>query len=180
MRLREGEYILRTIRRHYTPYVLKIAKISVVVIPIYVLFFFMGDQIGIEWFLVILAIISFCVGIILAIISIDYLMDKLIITNKRAVWINWKSIFKKLEHEAELIDIQDIDSQEKGLLSHLSIFDYGIIEIETAGSRVCITFTDCPDPEEVKTFILNQTEKSRGGIHEKHGKPGSNEEWSVN
>jgi hypothetical protein len=180
MRLRDGEYIVRKIKRHYTPYIFKILKIAVVIIPVYVVFFMIGDQIGVEWLLVILAIVSFFTGIILAIVSIDYLMDKLMVTNKRVVWINWKSIFKKLEHEAELIDIQDIDTQEKGLLANLKFFDYGVIEVETAGSKTCIIFPDCPDPAGIKTFILNQMEKSRGGIHEKHEKPGQNEDWSVN
>ena len=106
----------------------------------------------------------------------------MIITNKRVVWIDWKTIFRREEHEAELIDIQDIETKEHGILSQLKIFDYGYFEIETAASKVCIRFNDCPDPETVKHFILSQMEKQRAGTQKKHEPLSSSsiDEWGIN
>lgn len=177
MRLREGEMILRTVKRHSTPYIVKILKIVLVALPFYIVIFLISSEIPLVtgFFLV----LSFFLGIIVTLISLDFLLDKLIITNKRVIWVNWKSPFKKEEHEAELLDIQDIETREKGILSKLPIFNYGFLEIETASSKTCICFIDCPHPDQVKHFILSRMEKQRGGIHEKW-EPQKEEEWSVN
>lgn len=191
MQLQEGEAVLRTVNRHLTPYWLHLAGIGVVAIPLYLLIFWMYSETESSWPLWLLGMFSILLGIIVAIFSLDYLLDKLIITNRRVVWINWKSIFRRAEHEAEFLDIQDIDIVEKGVLAKLNIFDYGFLEVETAASKTCIAFQDCPNPEEVKNFILLQIEKKRGGIYEKREarsieepiKPvlkTSEEEWSVN
>ncbi len=180
MHLRHGEVILRTCKRHSTPYVLQLVKITIVAVPLYIILFFIGKAAEGEWVLWLFAGLSFCLGVVIALLSFDYLLDKLVITNKRVVWINWKSPVKRDEHEAELLDIQDINTREKGVLSKVRMFDYGLLEIETAGSKTCIIFNDCPDPEAIKTFILTQMEKSRGGIHEKWEPPKKEEEWSVN
>jgi hypothetical protein len=180
MKLRHGETILRTIKRHPTPYLFRLFKILIVAIPAYLILFYLGREIEGDWPLYPFAAVSFFIGIIVALVSIDYLLDRLIITSKRVVWINWKSLFKREVHEAELIDIQDIESREKGILSKLRLFDYGFIEIETAASKTCILFEDCPDPDGVKHFVLQQTEKLRGGVHEKWEPPEKEEEWSVN
>ena len=114
-----------------------------------------GRETNSQWALIIFAVVSFFIGVIIALISFDYILDKLIITNYRIIWVDWQSIFKREEHEAELIDIQDIETLEKGILSKVKFFDYGLLGIETAASKSCIIFKDCPNPEEVKTFILS-------------------------
>lgn len=180
MQLRHGEAILRTVKRHPTPFVFRVLKIALIALPFYVILFFVARKVEGEWILFLFAAVSFFIGIIIAINCLDYLLDRLIITNKRLIWINWKSLFKREVHEAELIDIQDIESREKGVLSKLKIFDYGFIEIETAASKTCIMFQDCPDPDGLKHFILGQMEKSRGGVKEKWEEKAGEEEWSVN
>lgn len=191
MHLQEGEAVLRTVNRHLTPYWIRMIGIAAVAVPLYGLAFWFLSESNSNWPFWILAGLSIFLGIVIATSSLDYLLDKLIITNKRVVWINWKSIFRRAEHEAEFLDIQDIDIVEKGILAKLNIFDYGFLEVETAASKTCIAFEDCPNPEEVKNFILLQVEKKRGGIYEKREarsieepiKPVlkiSEEEWSVN
>ncbi|MBI2638660.1 hypothetical protein HYW83_03660 [Candidatus Peregrinibacteria bacterium] len=180
MHLRHGEEILRTHKRHRTPFILQFVKLLIVSAILYGLMFFIGKAVEGDWIFWGYAVVSFFLGIAITLVAFDYLLDRLVITNKRVVWINWKSPVKREEHEAELLDIQDIKTHEKGILSKLRLFDYGLLEIETAGSKTCIIFTECPDPENVKTFILNQMEKQRGGIHEKWEPPPKDEEWSVN
>jgi len=118
-------------------------------------------------------------------ITLDYILDKLIITNKRVIWINWKTLFKREEHEAELMDIQDIETREKGILSKWHIMDYGLLQIATASSTLCISFEDCPDPEGIKHFIILQMEKMYSTVQKNHTTPQPGivlkpEEWSVN
>lgn len=180
MRLHQGEIIVRQIKRHPTPFVLRMVKIALVALPFYILIFYIGQAFSAEWALGLFAAVSFFIGVILMLICFDYIFDRLIITNKRVVWIDWRSPVKREEHEAELLDIQDIETREKGILSKLRMFDYGFLEIETASSKTCIHFFDCPDPESTKHFILGNIEKARGGIREKREPKNPDEDWSVN
>lgn len=179
MHFRNDESILKTVYRHKLPFVLKLIGIGFVSVPIYGILFIMIGQTEGSWSFWLFLIVSFVIGIIVALVCFDYLLDKIYITNKRVIWVDWKTPFSREQHEAELLDIQDIETQEKGIISKLPIFDFGLIEIETAASKTCIIFKDCPDPEFVKHFILLQIEKSHGGIHARRDTP-SKEEWSVN
>lgn len=180
MQLRHGEVIIHSLRRHRTPYVLKLLNVAIVSLPIFAGLIYVSDKIGIGLFFYLLAVLSFFVGIIVGIISMDFLLDKLVITNKRVVWVNWKSLFKREEHEAEHIDIQDIETLEKGILSSFKIFDYGVLTIETAASKTCIVFKDCPDPEHAKNLIEAQVQKDKTTVIDKKDPPASSEDWSVN
>ncbi len=182
MQLREGEAVLKTVSRHPTPYFLKLAEVIAIAIPFYVLIFYIGREASAEVTLGLLAFISFFIGIIIAVFSFDYLLDKLIITNKRVIWVNWRSLFKREEHEAELMDIQDIGTSEKGILSKLRFLDYGFIKIDTASASACIDFQDCPDPEGTKHFIIGKMEHMYSTFHKKRENPPpvETEKWPVN
>ena len=67
----------------------------------------------------------------------------------------------QIKKEALLYDIQDIHTQEKGVLSALYLFDYGVIRLETASSKTTIVFTEAPDPEGIKTFLSDHIEACR-------------------
>lgn len=188
MHLRHGETVLKTIKRHKTPYIFKLLKIAVIALPLYFLIFYLGGKldVGTEIVLGGFAVLSFFIGVIITLISVDYLLDKLVISNRRVVWVDWKSIFRRTEHEVEFTDVQDIETRETGILAKLHWFDYGLIEIETAASKTAIAFQDCPNPEGVKHFILTHMEKHHAGMHGKkeelprHAEKSSDEEWSVN
>ncbi len=77
----------------------------------------------------------------------------MVITNKRVIFIDWKYLTVKAEYEAELKDVQDITSKEKGVIALLPIFDYGDIIIKTASNLPTIEFTEAPDPDGIKKFI---------------------------
>ena len=158
MHIREGEVIRKVVKRHRTPYVIRVLAIGLIVVPFFLLIYFLGTSIEGEWVYFAYAIASFVIGAVVAIFSLDYLLDKLIITSKRVIWINWKTIFSKYESEAELRDIQDISTSDPGILSKISFLDYGLLEIETSATSVCILFEDCPDPDSVKHYILHQIE----------------------
>ena len=82
-------------------------------------------------------------------------MDKLIITDQRIVYIDYKFLTVSQESQTFVQDIQDIASREKGILSYLKIFDYGMLRIETAASNITITFENAPDPEGIRQFIFH-------------------------
>ncbi len=161
MHLREQEVILKIVKRHLTPYFMKMLALVIVSIPLYFFLYAIGNDAEGEWIYYAYAAVSFFMGILAAIISLDYLLDKIVITNKRVIGIDWKSLFKKHENEAELNDIQDVETKDKGVLSRLSVLNYGLLQIETAASQTCIVFQDCPDPNTVKHFLMTNIEHHR-------------------
>lgn len=168
MHLRDGENILIKVKRHPTPYIVRVLGILLLAMPIYFIIYGVGTIISMDVMLILMAILSFLVGIIITIFSLNYFLDTLLISNKRIVLVNWKSIFQREENEVELVDIQDINTLEKGILSGLRILDYGSISIETAASKTSITFTNCPDPEKTKHFILVRIEAYKDSMRHDH------------
>jgi len=82
-----------------------------------------------------------------------YWLDRLIVTNHRVVYIDWKYLTIRNEYGADLGDIQDIITKEKGFLAHFRMFDYGEFRLETASNRAIIVFVDAPDPESLRQFV---------------------------
>lgn len=160
MHIRQGEVILKVVKRHLTPYVIRVFSISLISIPIFAILYLIGTIIDGEWIYYSYALTAFLTGVIVAVFSLDYLLDKLVITSKRVIWVNWKTIFSKFESEAELHDIQDIDTKDKGVLSRISFLNYGLLEIQTAAA-ICVIFKDCPNPNLIKHYLLEQIECDR-------------------
>ncbi len=185
MHLRNGEVVLKTVKRHKSPFVIKLIAIFIAAVPLYAFILIIGKEIDGEWLLGIVAVLSFCIGLIIALIGFEYLFDKLMITSRRVIWVNWRNPFSREEREAELADIQDIETKEKGLLSNISIFNYGLLEVSTAATQGCIAFKDCVDPSDVEHFIFKQIEALEVKHEEKHTEKkdlphNKDEEWSVN
>ena len=80
-------------------------------------------------------------------------MDRLVITNKRIVYIDWQYLTVKAEYETELKDIQDLASHERGIIAIFPVFDYGTFEVKTASSDVTIRFENAPNPSEILKFV---------------------------
>lgn len=156
MHLRHGESILRIVRRHPTPYVIKLLFIALLGVPFVLFLAFLARQISGRAIWYVLLFLLVFAGLILAILSLDYFLDKLIITNKRIIWVNWIHLFHRNEHEVEFRDIQEISIQQRGILAKIPFFNFGYLNIETAASAVSIQFPDCPDPSDVKHFLILQ------------------------
>lgn len=155
MHLREGEQVIKIFRHHPTPFVYLILKTIGVTFPFFLLLYvFQGSLSGKNYY-ILLAAIFVLFTLIIAYVSVVYWLDKLVITNERIVFINWKYLTVRNESEAFLNDIQDIQSHENGLFSYFWIFDYGYIIIETASAHTTIEFLQAPDPEAIRQFIYH-------------------------
>ena len=155
MHLQPEEQHVKTFYHHPMPLVIRIFGFAIVSAPFYFFASFFStlltrEQLGITY-----AVITTVFLLIAVYDTVLYYLDRLIITNQRVLHVDWKSIFDRAEHEAELIDIQDIGTQEAGILSFLPIFDYGLFKLETASTKTTISFTNAPDPEGIKHFIYH-------------------------
>lgn len=155
MELREGEYILKVYHHHPTPYIFNVLKIIAATLPFFFLLFIFQEAVS-TTVLVWGNIIIFAIfALVITYYSLVYWLDKLVITNKRVIYIDWKFLTVRDEAEAGLDDIQDIQTKEKGLLSYFKFFDYGTLRMDTASSYVTLEFFDAPDPEGIRQYVYH-------------------------
>ena len=100
----------------------------------------------------------------------DWYFDVWIITNWRIIDIDQQSLFKR--NTATILDlehIQDIDTTLHGILGN--IFNYGHIQVQTAGTKNEFDFEDAVNPVRIERLIREaQTELQKIHRAEGHGK----------
>jgi uncharacterized membrane protein YdbT with pleckstrin-like domain len=94
-----------------------------------------------------------------AYVTVDYLNDNYVVTNKRVVHEENVPIIRESRNEAALANIQDVKSFRQGVLSQM--YNLGDLEIETAGESGSVVFRQIADPGGVREAIFVQIEKAR-------------------
>ncbi len=155
MQIREGEQVLKIFYPHYTPFVFYMLKVLLGILPLFLFLYFLSFFISTKWYVIgnLLLVLLFIIVVLYK--SLVYWLDRLVITNQRIVHVEWRNLAVRDEAEIRLQDIQDILTQEKGLLSYFKIFDYGTIRMDTASAYVALQFKNAPDPEGIRRFIYH-------------------------
>ena len=161
MKLQSKERIIKTFHHHPFPFLIQIVKAIAASFPFFFLLYLVSPALSYNVIVIANLIIIGLFTLVIIYLALVYWLDKLIITNKRAIHVDWIFLSNRTEGEALLYDIQDIHTREKGLLSALYLFDYGVIRLETASSKTTITFTEAPDPEGIKSFMTDHIEACR-------------------
>ncbi len=161
MELKQDEHIIRVYHHHPFPFIVQVIKAVGASIPFFFLLFLISGALTSQQIIIVNFIIIGLFSLVIIYLALIYWLDKLVITNKRIVHIDWKLLSKRDEGEALLFDIQDIHTQEKGLLAALYLFDYGTIRLETASSKTTVIFTQAPDPEGIKAFLSDHINACR-------------------
>jgi len=80
-------------------------------------------------------------------------LDLYVLTNKRVVNIEQKSLFARQVSETNLDKIQDVTFGIKGILA--TFFNYGTVKVATAGSETVINLEQVRSPERLQKIIFN-------------------------
>ncbi len=155
MQLREGEQIIKVFHHHPTPFVFDVLKVILGSFPFFLLLFLFTPILSLKWTVILYLMVFALFTLVLIYVALIYWLDKLIITNQRIIHIDWKYLTVRDESEAFLRDIQDVQTEEKGILSRFWIFDYGLLRLDTPSSYVTIEFLDAPDPENIRKHIFS-------------------------
>ena len=159
MNLADEENVIKVYHHHPTTFFFRLTNYLIVSLPFYFVASFFYTVLA-PWQMVILyAAITVIFGLVAVYDLTLFYMDKLVVTNRRIVHVDWKSAFSRSEAEAEFADIQDITTKEMGVFSTLWIFDYGLFMLETASTKTSVIFLDAPDPEGIKHFIYRLYQK---------------------
>lgn len=89
----------------------------------------------------------------------DYYLDIWIVTSKRVLNIEQVGLFTRRVSELRLYRVQDVTATVSGV-AH-TIFNYGNVEIQTAGEKERFIFEDVSDPNMVAKTILQLAEADR-------------------
>ena len=84
---------------------------------------------------------------------IEYYYDIWIITDRRLIDVEQKSLFDHVTSELRLSKIQDVTFEMKGFMP--SMFHYGNIYVQTAGSVQRFSFEQIPQSQIVKRLIID-------------------------
>lgn len=155
MHLQENEQIVKVFHHHPTARFFRALGIVVAGLPFYFVAWFFRDVFTSPQMFWLYSLVGIFHFFFLFYDSFLYHLDRLVITNRRILYIDWNGALSNTEHEAELVDIQDIETREKGFFSLLGFLDYGDFTLETASTRTTIHFPNAPDPEGIKHFIYH-------------------------
>jgi len=84
---------------------------------------------------------------------IDYYFDVWIITTEKIINIEQKGLFLRHTSELQILKIQDVSTEVKGLIP--SILNYGEVHIQSAGTVNRFLFHNVPDPYAIKKIIMD-------------------------
>lgn len=100
------------------------------------------------------------------IIWLSYYLNLQVITDRRIVDIDQQGLFSHTVSELHIENIEDVTSETKGLFG--TIFNYGMVYVQTAASIERFEFDNVPNPAAIEKLILDLYEKNpHGGLHKR-------------
>lgn len=109
---------------------------------------------------------------------LDFYFDIHIVTDRRVVNVNQNRLFSRDVSELSLEDIEDVSVNFSGILA--TFFNYGAIEVQTAGTRVNFHFQEIANPREVASIISDLSDQAKKGIAEHYRFPQTNVKGVIN
>jgi hypothetical protein len=95
--------------------------------------------------LLLVTLLTIIAGVILFVGVYMYLHNLLIFTNTHLVKVEQISLFQRQVSQLSFLRVEDVTGRKIGLLQ--TLFDYGEIEIQTAGAENKFVFKNVPSPE---------------------------------
>ncbi len=148
--LKEGEEIICLVRRYYLTYAFHIfLSLVFILLPFFFLYpLFRWGTAGI-----IIFFLALVFGIIFALRqTVIYYQNALVVTKERILDFDQKGLFERVVSESTYEKIQDVSFRIKGVMP--TLFNYGDLEIQTAGSQANLEIKDIAEPQKVQDTII--------------------------
>lgn len=155
MELRCNEKIIRKYHHHYFPFIIRVFKVLVGSLPFFFMTYLFSPLLSSSALGYVYTGLIVFFMLVTVYVALIYWLDHVLVTNQRVMYIDWKQLLLKKETFVSLKEIQDIFSEEKGILSAFPFFDYGFLRIQTASHATAIEFEEAPNPDGMKDFIYN-------------------------
>lgn len=163
---KEDEETILIIRRHwFVPFSVFFVFVIFALLPPLIYYFLskisgFSDFSSFFWFFVIIFFLFWWVALFKKVMS--YILTCVILTNKRLIRINTKSFFKYERDEIPLENVQDISVKILGVFG--SFFDFGDIEVQSAGAMARFRLTKIPQPQRLKEKIMQVISQQKAGL----------------
>lgn len=169
---KKDEKIELLLRRHWFTLIFPLLKrFAVILLPFLILFFLFSSFILKSTFFSILFLLWFVTGISAILYEwIIWYYDIYIITNKRIIDIDQKTLFSRSVAETSLDKIQDVTFEIDGMIP--TFLKYGDVSVQTAGAEEVINLEEVYDPREIQEKIVELQKK----YEEEEGGPVTAEE----
>jgi len=95
-----------------------------------------------------------------------YRQSRLLVTDRSLVQILQKSLFIRKISRLSMSNVEDVSAEERGILS--TIFNYGTIVIQTAGTLDNFIFPYCPNPPKYADLIIEARQRYAKSLEEEH------------
>lgn len=164
--LSEGEQKLTEIRRHpFGIIVIYLQAVFALMVSLFLIVFLLPsvtDTLGLDATTTNLVVGLFgFISLVLVIIFLllatwIYNSSKLIVTTRNVVLVNQIGIFNRKVSEILMTNIHDVTSHKEGIFA--TIFNFGVIKVETAGEQNNFTYTYCTNPNVGAKIILDARE----------------------
>lgn len=153
---REGEKTILLIRRHwFVPFSILLIFLFFAILPFLIYFFIsrleaFSNFYSFFWFFVIVFFLFWWISLFKRVMS--YILTCIVLTDKRLIRIRTKTFFKYEREEIPIENIQDVSIKISGIFG--SFFDFGDLEVQSAGAVVKFNLTRIPHPQKIKEKIL--------------------------
>lgn len=145
-----GERVFLLIRRHWIVFASMIFFVVVLLVPVFILIFYMTNNpevfsgvVG-NFAIIFGGIYTLTVFGLILFGFVNYYLDVYIVTNKRIVDIRQKGFFRREIAELHLHQVQDVEARVEGVLQ--TMMHFGNVHIQTAAERENFVFEDVPHP----------------------------------
>ncbi len=160
IKIKSYEKILRVVRRHFitfTPALLLLGLLLVLPLGLYWIFTdslsaWMRSPIGEPLLILFTGMYYLSIFLFFYAYFIDFYLDMFIITNDRLIDVEQSGSFARTIAEVDLYQIQDASSEIKGIFQ--TLFNYGRLQIQTAGALPKFVVHNVPDPHNMRQMIL--------------------------
>jgi membrane protein YdbS with pleckstrin-like domain len=154
----EGEHLLLKIRKHWFLIFVEFKLMSLLLCAPYItliLFPAISVQLPVNIILILLSIWTLICAMGIANLWTNYYLDLWVVTNKRIVIMEQRSLFHREVTTMRMERIQDTTVNVSGFWA--SFFNYGDLTVNTAGDHMKVqTFEGIPDPDGVKGIVIEQ------------------------
>jgi Tfp pilus assembly protein PilV len=81
-----------------------------------------------------------------------YRQSRLMVTDRSLVQVMQKTLFNRKVSRLSMSNVEDVNEEQRGLVA--SLFNYGTLTVQTAGTEDNFIFTMCPNPAQLADKIL--------------------------
>lgn len=171
LNLSEGEYVIRSVRRHpiglVTPLVIGVVLITITLTILtsfgdFIERFGISGELANPSMLFLLGVLFvIIVGMGMAVSAYVYTSNKFFLTNESVIQEIQNSLFSRHEQTVSLANIEDASFTQKGILQH--VFNYGSVRLSTEGDETTYRFSYVANPKQHVDALNNVVEAFKNG-----------------